>query len=783
MSFGDLYSVPTGQGNPPGLPPVDLPQTPAPLRRPLQITVGAPAPKDDPWAGSGVVFRSADDEAKTAQQPSGDPWADSGVKFVSPEDEAATAKNHRDVSMGEAFARSAGTGATFGLEPAIEGVNEAGRSTFARIDASMPPEVQEKLRKHGHESTLANLIAGLGALGYEHLIAPALGITSGDQATQDYRRGRDEAQEALEAGREQHPVASFAGEMAGALAVPVPGLAAAAAPARIARGAAAGAAGGAAYGAGTAISKGKDTGGIVKDTLIGGALGAPTGAAFAGVLGPRAATAASPGERAAQTARDLGAPLPRGVASDSRAVQATTAKLRQVPFAGERIGHAVENTQEAAGERIGDIAGQMAGGATDRAAAGATVRPSLRGVVNANRQTIDAGYDAVRNQIDRGRHFVLPRTQRVLQDIRAARTAAGWPNPSQGLEQFENVARDATFDGAHRARVDAREAGNALVPHPGYNAADFNRLTRAMTADLREMVANSALPRGAQRFGIIGPASPAERAAAVQAFDQAETEFGRLAEQNGVLQKLIDAKGEGAIATLLGAAKEKGGDLRLLAQLRGSMPPADFQQVGGVLLAELGHNSATGRFSLSQFVTNWDKVSDRAKGILFSPQHLRNIEDIAGMGAHIKSALRESSTSHSAGLLVLLDVAKDAALLGADIASGGLGAGSAIGAGTTAGVWMLARWLGNPATASSMAAWSRARVGVLNHPTPARLAAFNIATRNLANNLGVPLESLTKRLAAPVIGGRSEDEEPKVERPRGEAPDRNKVNRQEGHAP
>src|SRR5262249_13691017 len=143
----------------------------------------------------------------------------------------------------------------------------------------------------------------------------------------------------------------------------------------------------------------------------------------------------------------------------------------------------------------------------------------------------------------------------------------------------------------------------------------------------------------------------------------------------------------------------------------------------------------------------WERISERARGILFAPQHLRNIEDIVGMGRHISGALRESSTSHSASLLVLLDVAKDAALLGADVASGGLGAFSAIGAGTTAGLWGLARWLGSPATASSMAAWSRARVGLLGHPTPARLAAFNIATRNLAHNLGVPVQSITKRLA------------------------------------
>jgi hypothetical protein len=258
------------------------------------------------------------------------------------------------------------------------------------------------------------------------------------------------------------------------------------------------------------------------------------------------------------------------------------------------------------------------------------------------------------------------------------------------------------------------------------------------------------------------PATRAQQAAVVRAFDQAETEFGRLAEQNSLLRRLIDSRGEGAIATLLGAANEKGGNLRLLAQLRGSMRPADFQQVGGMLLTELGHNNATGEFSLAKFVTNFDKVSDRAKSILFSAQHLRNIEDIAEMGAHIKGALRESTTSHSAGLLVMLDLAKDAALLGADVASGGLGTGSLIGAGTSLAVWTLARWLGNPAIASSMAAWTRARVGMLGHPTPARLAAFNIATRNLANNLGIPLESLAKRLtvAEPPQGGSDQNRKP-----------------------
>ena len=74
------------------------------------------------------------------------------------------------------------------------------------------------------------------------------------------------------------------------------------------------------------------------------------------------------GQQAAQTAIDLGAPLPRGLASDSPAVQAITARARQIPWAGQQIGNRAARTVEAAGERIGDIVEELAPTA-DRAAA------------------------------------------------------------------------------------------------------------------------------------------------------------------------------------------------------------------------------------------------------------------------------------------------------------------------------------------------------------------------------------------------------------------------------
>jgi hypothetical protein len=509
-------------------------------------------------------------------------------------------------------------GLSFGTAPAIAGLAEA----------SGEPEAELAPGSTGRN--LMRPIKGAAKLLKEQFEAdPLTGLVTGGRegpTTKAYRKGREAALGEQEQAYKQHPVMYIGGELGGGLVTPGFGAGkAATVGGRILAGTKAGAIGGTLTGAGTAISEGKSPGEVVASAVKSGAIGAPIGGTVGAVIGKRLAGAQTPGQRAAATAEGLGAPLPRGVASDSRALQATTGAVRSIPIVGPKIGQRVEATQEAAGGRIGDIAQGMAGGATSRAATDAALRPGLQNVIDANRTAIDAAYGGLRSQINETQRYTMPRTDAMLNRIMRERQAAGWPNPAIGLEQFRNVAGGATFSGAHRARVDAREAGNVLVPHPGYNKADYNKLTRAMTADLREMV-GAAAKNSPQR--------------AVKAFDDAEKEFGRLAEQNDLLHRLVNAKGEGAIATLLGAAKEKGGNVQLLAQLRNSMAPQDFQQIGGTLLGELGHNAATDKFSLAQFVTNWSKISAPAKAVLFSPQHQRDIDDIMQMGQHIKGALR-----------------------------------------------------------------------------------------------------------------------------------------------
>ena len=691
---------------------------PAPVSSP-DSSVGAPSSPDvtvDPSGHLTITVRP-----QSAYKNAWDALPD----YQPPAPKAPT----RDIGTAEAAGRGAIDAATFGLTPTLAGLNEAGNA------GKSPQQLEEEtaLRAMPQEAP------GLQSIGEG--LARLFGDHPDPEARAAFERGRQSVLDDQRLAQEQHPGAFLAGQFVGGALTPGFGATSAGTlPARLITGTVAGGIGAGLYGAGEAISEGKSAPEVLESAGKSAAIGAPTGGILKGAIGPRVTNAVlTSGERAAATAADLGAPLPRGVTSDNPALQNLTAKATEVPFAGAKINQAVKRTDEAAGNRIGDIADTMAQGARGRSVADTFIRPALQDVVDANKQAADTAYNAVRSQIDQNAKFTMPRTDATLNRIMADRQAAGWPNPAEGLEQFRNIAGGATFNGAHRARVDARNAGNMLNPHPGYNAADYNRLTGAMTADLREIVQHAAKGKNPQ--------------SAVQAFNEAEMQFGRIAEQNKILSKLVNAGREGAVGALLNAANEKSGNLKLLAQLRQQMKPDEFSLIGGTLLHELGWDAKTKEFSLAKFVTNWNKLSDGAKRVLFDPAHLRNINDIVGMGTHIKRALETANRSHTGGTLIAWDALKTAAEGAIAAGAGAIGPHQfALSIGTFATANLLTRWLASPAKAASIAAWSRNMRAIQQNPTPGRMATFKIATRNLANTLGIDSGAFTQRIEAQLQG-------------------------------
>jgi hypothetical protein len=630
----------------------------------------------DPYADFPIAPKG-EAKAPTQAAPGGDPYADF------PTEAPQAQPPSREVGIGEALGKGFTTGASFGFAPAIEG-----------LAAAAGPDYQPKLDKDGNPVEMPNPMApivGAAKLIKEYFSDQKLSdlVTGGHHDVADaYTRGREAALADQNLAKEQHPQAYLAGQLAGVVAMPVPGagaMKAATVGARAIGGLKAGAIGGGLYGAGEATSEGQAPADVAKSAGLGAAIGGPLGAGIGAAVGPRVRAALTPGEQAGRTAEIIGAPLTKGLISDSPIIQRSAASTSSAPYFGARMGSALEKNREAAGN-VANASG-------------------IQSAIDANKASQNALYDNLRGQINPDAVMPMPRTAAMTARVMAERAAERRPNPGQGLEQFEAIgSQGASFNGAHRARVTARNAGSGGQPNPGYDKGDYDRITRAMTADIRDNVGRAATnsPQRAQR-----------------AFDQAEKQFGPFKEANDFLRDLLDKPG-----------------------------PTQT-------LEKLGYNPATGHFSLDKFVTAMDRLSPDARPFVPSPGHRASIESIFQMGRQIKNVMGTRNTSHTSNALILFDLAQDAVVTGAGIATGLVSVGGVAGGiAGAAPALMFMHWLSSPAIASSMSAWSRVyRAMTLGTPTPARIAAFNVATRNLANNLGLPVENVMRaaqrRLAAP----------------------------------
>ena len=239
----------------PGLPPIDLPKEEGRRRQPLRIEV-RPSPRE-PYAEHKLW---GEEEREPAGEPyAGHPlWGEQEAKRLS-----------RDIGPGEAATRGAIEGLTFGAAPAIAGLGAAGGIGEHPTEGIEGP------------SDAGGLISGLVNLGLDHFLSPE------GKSTRAYRQARDELAQTQQEALEQNPGAYIGGQVAGALALPIPGAMAArgaSAGARLARSLKAGTIGGGLYGGGTALGAGEEPLDIAKDVAIGGGTGLLAGGLSHGII-------------------------------------------------------------------------------------------------------------------------------------------------------------------------------------------------------------------------------------------------------------------------------------------------------------------------------------------------------------------------------------------------------------------------------------------------------------------------------------------------------------------
>jgi hypothetical protein len=309
-------------------------------------------------------------------------------------------------------AKKVGAGAAL-LEGARSGVtaNFSDEAVGASAAAATPAELKNPF------DFPSEFVRGLAQLGFER-------IAGEGGASQRYAERRDEVRASQKASKEQYPVTSAIGEMAGAIALPVgPALQAATLPARMGRGAAVGATYGGLSGAGEGQNieerAGRGAAGLGLGALAGAAappivegviqagraVAAPVGRAIRGAMNPEG-----------EAARRVVGALQRDAAADPGAVTSLTPQ--------EFVG----NVAAGGPARIMDMGGETTRGLARSAA---NTSPEARGLLN---RAID---DRFEGQSERLTNWL--------------NTTFNYPNAMAQQMAIQNTARTVNRPAYHRA--------------------------------------------------------------------------------------------------------------------------------------------------------------------------------------------------------------------------------------------------------------------------------------------------------------------------------------------
>lgn len=443
---------------------------------------------------------------------------------------------------------------------------------------------------------------------------------------------------------------------------------------------------------------------------------------------------------AAQTAVDLGAPLPRGIATENTGIQAITQGSRQLPYVGQKIGDRLSATEGAAGERLaGDTQG-LTGGITARADVGESLRAPLKDIIIANKETIDTSFRQLRQAIDPEATVVPRNLGQALIEIGKSRVGSGWENPGAGLDNLVNLVRSgASFNGLQRARSELAETIDFNAAHGGFTAGDKKKLMGAISKDMEQAVALNVRP------GV----APEQ---AIGLYKGANETFQKLVGENESVATILGSQRDTLLAgKIVSAANGKTGDPKLLAQLKRGLPDEDFNRVAGTVLHELGKNQSN-EFSLNLFSKSWAQLGERQKDILFGPRK-QFYDDIAHLSSFIKGTEQFKNTSNTGRAATIATVLSALGTGAATTIATGSPIPVATAAAGIAGGYALAKALANPAGAAAVARMARAAESYTKVPSVAKRATLMITARDAGKtleSLGSSGAALLRQLESPL---------------------------------
>jgi hypothetical protein len=438
----------------------------------------------------------------------------------------------------------------------------------------------------------------------------------------------------------------------------------------------------------------------------------------------------------------LNIPVPRGLASESKTVQAATQAARQAPIGGGMIEKAADTFLGATEAAVHQTAAMAAGGnASNRAAAGSNLRTAIEGAVDKNRKAQAEPFKALRGHIDDA--ALVPITDELagsLNRVMESRVSAGegaLPRDLMPLAELATNPQGANFNGLQRARTTLSERIDFEVSQ-GFEAADLKAMYGAVTRAMESAVMQTA------------KTTPE---AALTKFRAANAEFARRADTNKGLGTVLRSQSDEALADkVIGMASQGGrANIKQLSMLNKEIGHGAFGELGSVVIGQMG-TGPSGKFSFDNLVSNWNKLSAEGKALLFRDEAVRGrLDDIMTLATPAKDIQRKYSNSSNTARPVLMGGLAGHAMVNPISAIGVAFGGITLG-----------KVLASPVTSQSMVRWAKIADTASTRPTPANVAAFRAASETfvrVANDNGValPLNELLRAIQGSSKAGAEED--------------------------
>lgn len=482
---------------------------------------------------------------------------------------------------------------------------------------------------------------------------------SGNDFMTDWNREADISKGVQTYDEENAPWARFLGQLAGGAVLPtgLEGLAARVEADAIRGGAtaeAAHAAGlravrnrivqtGGGYGAAHGALSADNPGDAATGALTEGALGAAT----AGVLGragerlaTRTAAAPTEGQLVMQAADRIGVePLPADVGGPT--TRRLTAAAAQAPLSASPVIKASQRVTEqakAARDRIAATVGQ----ALDPKAAGDQARQGALSYINSSRNETNGLYRMAEKAA--GNTSVTPTKaiealDRNIADL--SETPGGAPGLSTLHGLRDSLAKgDFTVSGVRNMRTVLRDQ----FIKDGLRGSDIERRVNQVVDAAKEDVLDSLARNG--------------KSAAAGLYAKADAAYrDRINTIDGVLKPIIgtrDAPRSGEQITKSLVADLQGNNARAAKFLK-ALPPDEQANTRASIIGSLGRQGAGSQgaegdgFSLSQFLTHWNKIGESAKNAYFGPEARSALNDLARVAEGSKQAATYANRSNSSG--------------------------------------------------------------------------------------------------------------------------------------